>query len=437
MGLVSKTLLGIAIAAKNNVVIAAQAIANTTKNLAIKTFEKSKTMAYKLTHKKSLGKDIGEINANLNDENRLSHSGNTRNIREAKYNKVDLMEETNKSNVDNIKIKRREFESNKIDFNNQINIGIKDMELNNEIEDTIIENKENSEMLRNIYDNTVSLKERIDSNNEELIKQNIEITNQKKRNIQLEKKYADKKKNVKIMEDLQIQGLQYSREEDLSIRNEDIAYLNKNKVEDEIKRGTVYKYDSKDGFSFYKLKDEISNGSSIGVAFDKAGMIPNVQYRLDRYGTGIIRVVDKNVVELAKDIETHLLLEDLVEDKKIVPCVYGVKGKTSFSIGILICDTNLKDGFGVILLKRDKEYANYVLDLNKKLSKNFMLEKSYCKFNASDSFLRQAFPCAICMDYDTGEISEKDIKMLKELERENIIAYMKADRLINKIRGNK
>lgn len=432
------TALAILIAAKKNAVYIAKGAVNTVKNLAIKSAKKAKQVAYKLMHKESLGKNPVETTTNLGDINHLGHSGLKRNIRDAKFGKVKIIKETDKSDVDNIVIQAKKNKLDEdLDIQGQIQKGLREMELSDEIESLSEDNTEDGYRARNAYVSSIDLKIRTEENNKKIEEQNKELIQQYKRKQDLDNKAKKVNEKEAKVSAVSMAGMQYSRAEDLKIKNEAIKYENEDRVEEETKKGIAYKYSSKDGFSFYKVKKQINNGCSPMLAIDKAGMITNVQFRLDTKGAGIIRILDKNAVELAMNVKAQLYIESLIVDKMAIPCIIGVKNQTNFSVALLICDDNLKNGFGVAVLKRDKPFSNYVLDLSDTMARSNMLTdgREYYNFSASKSMLRQAFPCAICIDLDTGYMSNEDTEELNMLMKEHIMAYRKLDEIIRRVKG--
>lgn len=429
------SIAGMAIAVAKN----AKFVANSVKSLTAKSIQKAKQIKYKVMHKKSLGNTANEIISNITDTNYMSNDSLNRNIRDIKLDKVELLKNTNKSDVDNIELKANKNRLNtSIDIQGEIQKGLAGIQVNDEIQSLIEDNKKDSiTRVANMDASYRDLKIREEKNNRAINEQNKELNRQYKRKQILDDKATRLNKRKDSIDNESLKGIKYSKEEDLHIKNEAIAYENSDRVEEAVKKGIDYKYRSKDGFDFYKVKENISTGDTPVEALDNAGMIPNVQYRLDMNNAGIIRVLDKNAVEVANNIKAQLFIESLIDNKSAIPCVICIKGKTNFSIALLVCDKDISNGFGAFILKRDKLYDNYILDLNKVMFKSNMLNsnKTYNKFSASKSLLRQAFPCAVCIDLDTGYISEYDKKELDMLKNNNKSAYDNIDKIIRGVRG--
>ena len=163
------TALAILIAAKKNAVYLAKGAVNTVKNLAIKSAKKAKQIAYKLMHRKSLGKNPVETTTNLGDINHLGHSGLKRNIREAKFGKVDIINQATDSEVDDVTIQVNKNKLNEnIDIQGEIQRGLREMELSDEIESLTEENTSEGYRIRNSYVSSVDLKIRTEENNKKI-----------------------------------------------------------------------------------------------------------------------------------------------------------------------------------------------------------------------------------------------------------------------------
>lgn len=422
---IRRTLQGALLAVKNTLKFMGKGI----KHASQKAMEKAKDKAKKMSNKDSMGNTASEIDATLNDKNILKEKSLNRNMREVESEKVNLQQhiDSNETEINKVKMHNHQVELDRqLNIQEQINVGLAQFKADEHIDEMHI-NDNITEM---------DLQYRVEENNEDVYKQLMEQEKQKRRREKLAKKTEDKIQEEKSMAQAQAGGYVYSMEEHKAFTNEHIDYENKQRIELVEKKQYEHKYGSEDGFSFRKVKNEMSNNhTSILNAVDKAGMIRNVQYRLNTDNAGIIRLNEKTIVEMACCVKQHLYLEDEQERGNITTCLIGVKGRTNFSVAMLIADPDIVSGFGVVVLKRDKTSEQYVTDLSTKMTKAKMLGlNNYYEFNASKSFLRYAFPSAVCMDYNTGSITTEDKKELNNLQKENNRAYKEIDKWMNEFK---